>query len=333
MLALEGVKMKRVKVLLGCLVAALLSSCATIGPASLRAPSGTPSIDLSAASVEFELEIEGDPHPLLAIRGLAVDPQGNLYVVDCDGNRIQKFDGQGNFLTTLGSEGTEDGQFSLWIDTDWPGGGVASDAQGNVYVVDAGNSRIQVFDSDGEFLAKWGELGMGDGQFFMPVGVAVGPQGDVYVTDVTRRDVQRFGSEGQFLAKWSVPDIMEYWEVVAPAVDARGNVYVPVPEAKEIHKFDSEGKLLARIGEAGTGDGQFGLPVAVATDSQGNVYVADESLHRVQVFDPEGNFLRSWGTMGTDQGEFRAPSGLAVAGDGSVYVADGNSRVQKFRQR
>lgn len=117
-----------------------------------------------------------------------------------------------------------------------------------------------------------------------------------------------------------------------PAVSRDGIVYVPTHEKNDVSKYGSDGKLLARIGEGGTGDGQFKLPVAAAVDPQGNLYVADEILNRVQVFDSEGNFLRSWGAAGSDQGEFRRPSGLAVAPDGSVYVADGNQRVQKFRQ-
>jgi tripartite motif-containing protein 71 len=328
--------MKHAKVILGCLVMAVLAACVPVGPASPQAPSGTPTIDLATSSVEFELEIKGDPHPLSAVRGLAVDQQGNLYVVDCESNRIQKLDSEGKFITAWGSEGSGDGEFLLWFIRDAsrrPVGDVAVDAQGHVYVADSGNSRIQVFDSEGQFLAKWGEEGMGDGQFYTPLGVAVGPEGDVYVTDTSRGDVQRFDSRGQFLGKWSLPDMGGEF-VTTPAVDADGNIYVPIWLAKEVRKFDGEGKLLATIGEEGNGDGQFHKPVAVTVDRQGNVYVADAITHCVQKFDSEGDFLRRWGSKGAGEGEFRSPSGLAAAADGSIYVADfGNKRVQKFRQQ
>lgn len=325
--------MKHAKALLGFLMIAVLAACAPTSATSPQAPSGAPTMDLASSSVEFELEIKGDPHPLSAVLGIAVDQEGNLYVVDCSSNRIQKFDGEGNFITTWGSEGSGDGEFLFWYirgTSRYPVGDVAVDGQGHVYVADSGNSRIQVFDSEGEFLFKFGEFGMGDGQFYAPLGVAVGLEGDVYVTDHSRTDVQRFDSQGQFLTKWSVPDMSGPY-VATPAVDAEGNIYVP---GDNVHKFDSQGKPLGTIGEPGSGDGQFREPVAVAVDWQDNVYVADNVAHCIQKFDSEGNFLRRWGSIGTDPSEFRNPSGLAVAMDGSIYVTDaGNRRVQKFRQQ
>jgi DNA-binding beta-propeller fold protein YncE len=59
--------------------------------------------------------------------------------------------------------------------------GIAVDPSGNVYVADTGSDRIQKFDSNGNFLAKWGSFGTGDGQFHSPYGVAVDSSGNVYV--------------------------------------------------------------------------------------------------------------------------------------------------------
>ena len=312
--------MKQAKVVLGCLAITVLAACVPMQPAPPQAASGTPTIDLATSSVQFELEIKGDPHPLSAVRGIAVDHQGNLYVVDCESNRIQKFDSEGEFITAWGNEGSGDGEFQLWHirgASRYPVGDVAVDAQGHVYVADTGNSRIQVFDSEGQFLFKWGELGTGDGQFYMPTGVAIGPNGDVYVADISRRDVQRFDSEGQFLAKWSVPD-MDGEDMLAPAVDKKGNVYVPTLETKDVSKFDGEGKLLARIGEEGSGDGQLSDPWGVAVDSGGNVYVADSDNCRIQRFETWGVFQAKWGSCGsvTDRdllamNTYQKPSGSA----------------------
>jgi tripartite motif-containing protein 71 len=327
--------MDHVKLLLVCIVVVLLAGCAPTGAASPEAPPAVPTINLATSSVEFELEIKGDPYPLSSVVGVTVDEEGNLYVADCGSNRIQKFDSQGNSLSTLGSKGGGDGELYLWLDrgeTIDPKGDVAVDAQGRVYVADIGNSRIQVFDSEGQFLLKWGGEGMGDGQFYAAVGIAVSAEGDVYVADSVRGDVQRFDSQGQFLDKWSIP-VGEGPSTMAPEVDAEGYIYIPSREDREVHRFDSSGKLLGTIGEPGRGDGQFVKPVAVAVDHQGNIYVADETANCVQKFDREGNFLTKWGSMGAGEGQFRFPVGLAVAPDGSVYVSDANNRVQKFRQQ
>ena len=80
--------------------------------------------------------------------------------------------------------------------------GVAVDVSGNVYVADTGNHRIQKFDSEGNFLRKWGTLGSGDGQFGYPYGVAADGSGNVYVADTDSHRIQKFDSEGNFLTKW-----------------------------------------------------------------------------------------------------------------------------------
>src|SRR5713226_3775049 len=79
-----------------------------------------------------------------------------------------------SFVTKWGSFGSGDGQFNL-------PDGLGVDSSGNVYVADAGNSRIQKFTSGGAFITKWGGLGSGDGQFNIPEGVAVDSSGNVYV--------------------------------------------------------------------------------------------------------------------------------------------------------
>ena len=61
-----------------------------------------------------------------------------------------------------------------------------------VYVVDLGNQRVQKFDKDGNFLAKWGSYGTQDGEFRNPYGVSVDNGGNVYVVDYFNDRVQVF---------------------------------------------------------------------------------------------------------------------------------------------
>jgi DNA-binding beta-propeller fold protein YncE len=91
------------------------------------------------------------------------------------------------------------GTFSAVAGEMWWPQGVAADKDGNIYVVDTGNNRIQKFTRDGTFLAQWGTLGGGDGQFYNPYGIAVDGSGYVYVTDNSNHRVQKFTSSGAFV--------------------------------------------------------------------------------------------------------------------------------------
>ena len=80
--------------------------------------------------------------------------------------------------------------------------GVAVDANGNVYVADEENNRIQKFTSDGTFITKWGHKGYDDGEFDIPTGVAVDPVGNIYVADSDSYRIQKFTPDGNFITKW-----------------------------------------------------------------------------------------------------------------------------------
>ena len=82
-----------------------------------------------------------------------------------------RFDAAGHFLSQWGAPGSGPGEFDLPH-------GVALDRAGRVYVVDRGNSRVQLFDSTGQFLAQWKGAEIG-----RPFGIAVSPDGDVYTVD------------------------------------------------------------------------------------------------------------------------------------------------------
>lgn|SRR5450432_272956 len=106
------------------------------------------------------------------LQAIAVDNHDNIYVTDSDNNRIEKFDSDGKFLAQYGGHGLKgNGQL------DNPSG-IAVDAQGNMYVIDA--NFLQKLAPDGTFLAQWSTSVRADdlgGALF----VAVDGQGDIYV--------------------------------------------------------------------------------------------------------------------------------------------------------
>ena len=124
------------------------------------------------------------PDQLNRIAGLAVDADnGYIYVADVGhtvtggdkirDDRVAKFDPAGNYLTSL----SPDTNFTNPT-------GMTLDADGCIYIADTGNNRIQKYNSDGIFIASWGNEGYEDGNFSSPVGVAVDSDGYVYVVDM-----------------------------------------------------------------------------------------------------------------------------------------------------
>ena len=260
-------------------------------------------------------------------QGVAVDTSGNVYVVDTEDHRIQKFSSTGTYLTQWGMPGYG-GNNELHQPQD-----VAVDQSGNVYVTDIGVSRVVKFTSTGTYLTQWGTYGTGNGQFALPGGVAIDSSGNVYVADTNNDRIQKFTSTGTYLTQWGTEGSgnSQFQDPRGLAVDGSGNVYVADYNNYRIQKFTSTGTYLTKWGTIGTGNGQLNQPFGVDIDTNGNVYVADTNNDRIQKFSSTGTYLTQWGTSGTGNGEFRFPHGVAVDSSGNVYIVDtSNGRVQKF---
>jgi DNA-binding beta-propeller fold protein YncE len=284
-----------------------------------------------------------------------VDTRGDVYVADRNNHRIQKFTRDGRFIASWGRAGgmpgTGDGEFNRPH-------GVATDLNGNVYVADTTNHRVQKLTSAGRFIAKWGRnggdgsAGTGDGEFNDVRDVAVDAAGGVYTVEEANHRAQKFTSTGRFVARWgrnggdgsAGAGPGEFDQPRGIGVDRAGEVYVAEKRNHRVQRFTSSGAFVTRWGKgggAGGGDeaigvapGEFNLPYDVTVDPRGDVYVADTSNTRVQKFTRLGRFLASFGRPGFGNGEFHDPYGVVADCRGNVYVTDeDNSRVQKFGDR
>jgi len=131
--------------------------------------------------------------------GLAVDNENRfLYVVDEQQDQIIVYDADS--LKELRRIGTPGKKHTLTTPGDFGGASnVAVDAEGNVYVTDTMNSRVEIFDADGKFISTFGKAGDGPGYLFRPKGIAVDSDGHIWVADEYQDRVQVFNREGQLL--------------------------------------------------------------------------------------------------------------------------------------
>ena len=116
-----------------------------------------------------------------------------LYVADLKDHEIQILDRKtGESIGTIGELGPEPGQFSAPT-------GIAVDREGDLYVTDLLNARVQKFDPEGNLLLNFGQSGRFPGDFARPKGIAVDREGIIYVVDAAFENVQLFNQEGQAL--------------------------------------------------------------------------------------------------------------------------------------
>jgi len=265
----------------------------------------------------------GDP------KGVAVAPDGSIYVSDTQSKRIIKYSSAGMPLLQWGGSGSGDGQFN----DAWGPWGLAVDRDGNVYVADMWNHRIQKFTADGQFILKWGHQGTGPGEFFGPRGVAVDASGNVYVTDTGNHRVQRFDGQGNFLGQVGGQGSGEnqFREPVGIAVDSAGYVYVADTWNQRIQKLDPNLKVVGSWPVKGwAGQAATNKPY-LAVDGQANLYATDPDRHRVLKFTTIGTIVAVWGQQGIDMSSLQFPLGIAADQNGSVLVVDdGNQRVLRF---
>jgi sugar lactone lactonase YvrE len=233
--------------------------------------------------------------------GLAVDPEGKVYLAHWNSNKVAAYSPLGELLREWGRKGVGDGEFQL-------PGSVALGPDGLLYVPDQGNSRVQVFTRDGKFVAKWGTYGKEPGQFgggAAAGGRFAGPQfvafdraGNIYTTDAALDRVQKFTAEGKLLALWGTES-------------AEPGGFGPPPLGKD-------GKPVT------------GGPIALCVDRRDRVWVSATN-NRVQQFTNAGKYLRGVGGEGTEPARFHLPHGLALDSRDCLYVADTmNARIQKF---
>jgi predicted membrane-bound mannosyltransferase/DNA-binding beta-propeller fold protein YncE len=217
--------------------------------------------------------------------GIALAPDGSVYVTDTWNHRVEKFTADGKFVTAWGVFGQGETPESFYGPR-----GLAVDSQGRVYVTDTGNKRVAVFDADGNFLADFGSAGFEPGQFDEPVGIAIDRDGTVYVADTWNKRIQTFipvetdgGLTFTPVKQWDVYGWFGQSLDNKPfiAVDDDLHVFVTDPDGYRVMEFNQNGELV-RVWDDIESETSLGIPSGIAIDNEGHVWVSDSLNNRLR---------------------------------------------------
>ncbi|NLA80940.1 MAG: hypothetical protein GX853_09425 [Chloroflexi bacterium] len=222
-----------------------------------------------------------------------------------------------------GSSGEAPGQFSH-------PNGITIDDDGNVYVVDEHNHRIQKFDKHGNFLLTWGTHGYSEGhELHLPKNIAVNGDGDIVVTDA---HIRVFSTDGVFIRFILTPPERPIPNFTALSYDNEGKLFICNSRLfyHGIDMFNKNDQLLRSWGYNTTDPGRLDWTRSVTTSRDGNILVSDAGDNRIQVFSSEGLYLQSFGERSPDNNTPMDVTALAISNLDDIYVADNSSRIHVY---
>jgi NHL repeat-containing protein len=260
--------------------------------------------------------------------GLAVDPQGNIFVADSGNSRVRKINPEGTITTIAGSGvagylGDGGPATSARISPT----SLAVDAVGNVYIGDCEHEVVRKVDPSGGITTYVGtgfQGFSGDGgpataaKLHCPVGLAVDGAGDLFIADRDNNRVREVSTSGTIntVAGNGSPPVSSALGNGGPAtsgavtpeaiaLDGKGDLFIADAYENEVRKVDSSGTITTIAGRGrfepfNTGDGgpassaALNYPAGIATDGNGDVFVA--TLCRVREIDPGGTITTIAGT-------------------------------------
>jgi sugar lactone lactonase YvrE len=204
-------------------------------------------------------------------------------------------------VRTLGDVAAEDETVAFYMPA-----GIALDSQGNLYILDTGNHRVQKFGPDGRYLASFGRQGQGPGDFSYPDSIDIDGEDMVWVSDPNNQRIQILTPEGAErktigFVKERVGKVRRTKSGLVMA--GGGGVFFGGPglEEKEqpppklFKKLDLDGKVSGEYGEPFDFEhpllNQMGNQVAFAVDENDCVYLAYLYQNRLEKYSSEGKLL------------------------------------------
>ena len=251
---------------------------------------------------------------------IAMDNTGVLYVADSQNRLIQKFSGNGEFISQFCVNDNDNECTTLDMALD--------QNNGLIYCIETGyknnafyaRQMMLVFDLDGELQHSY-KLSNCTSPYF----IAINTEQDIIISDIDEKCLCKLDKQGKYL---SCMRDLEY-----PTFSTIGNddsIIVADANSDSICIFNPDGKLRHKFGTCGTGKAQVKKPLGIATDGD-NILVADSENNRIQVFRYNGSFVSM---IESKDDPLNTPQGLMITEDGFVYVADQKHHcIKKYKYK
>ena len=286
-------------------------------------------------------------------QGVAVDREGNAYVVDASDALVLRIDAATGVITTVAGTGTDgfagDGGPAIYAQFAYAAG-IAVDGLGNIFVADNGNNRIRRIDAiTGIITTVAGDADhafiSGDGvpatsaSLWHPFGVAVDGLGDLYIADTANGRVRRVdvttglistvvgSGNGQSAGDGGPATAAIVSSPYGVVFDAAGNLFVSEEYGHRVRRVAAATGVITTYAGTGTGGfagdngpattAQLQNPQGIALDPAGNLYIADYGNHRIRRVDATTHMIST--VAGTDASGFAGDGGEAKAASISAY--------------
>lgn len=260
----------------------------------------------------------GSSIPFNSPEGIAIGPDGSVYVADYGNSQVQRLDQEGKFIQGY-SPNTGIGKYAF--SPEW----VAVGLDGSVFAVDSYNNKTIKFASNGSVVSIWGGNESGEGELTWPEGIALSPDGSIYVANTGNRCIVRYDANGQFISKFG-SDRLEWPDGIAVGPD--GSIYVTDSVLNEVLKYNPYGRIVWWDEDISANN------VMVSPD--GSLYIVSTNWDQVLKYDLIGydSYREPTVILGNDTNNdvgLSNPFGVAIAPDSSLYITDtDNNRVLKF---
>jgi tripartite motif-containing protein 71 len=297
---------------------------------------------------------------------MAVDSKNNLWVSDSGNTRIVEFNEKGEFVLTFGtnvnatkvSAGGSEAEKNLCTAASGnvcraantgslPGQlsgprGIAVTAGGNIWVVDAGNSRLQKFSPTGAVLNTISGEGTEPGKLKAPTSITVAPDGSIWVADTGNNRIEQWSSSLAFVRAVGKEGTGggEFKSPAAIEADSSGTIWVGDKGNNRVEQFDEVGSYVGSFGSPGAGTGQFAMasPMGIALDNKGSIWITDPGHYRVQrwLIPRFPAYNSTIGSQGAGNGQFEDPADVGADSSGNLWVLDLSwtaSRLQEFNAK